>query len=248
MKKYMLLFVLFLFFAMSFNTSAQINELIKGAKDKLTGNKPGSGEMSDDKVASGLKEALTIGSKNAVEIVSQVDGYFKNDLIKIPLPQELKSIESAARNFGLGEYFDELILSMNRSAESAAKSATPILIDAITGITITDAMTILKGREDEATLYFRDRTENKLSESFKPIVSSAMGQVGVTKTYNDLASNIKKIPFLKLNLTNLEDYVTAKALDGLFTMVAVEEKKIRENPAARITDLLKDVFGGIGKP
>ncbi len=248
MKNYFGTFCISLFLLLPLSSPAQINELIKDTKEKLSGNQTGGAELSSDKIAAGLKEALTVGSKNAVEIVSQVDGYFGNDLIKISLPGELKSIENIARQFGLGAQFDEILLSMNRAAEIAAKSATPIFMDAITGMSISDAMKILNGKENEATLYFKDKTELKLTETFKPVVTEAMNQFGVTKSYRDLASNIQKLPFVSLKVTDIDDYVTSKALDGLFTMIAIEEKTIRENPSARISDLLKDVFGGLGKP
>jgi hypothetical protein len=132
---------------------------------------------------------------------------------------------------------------MNRAAESAATEATSLFWDAIKQMSFTDAKKILTGRDNEATLYFQDKTSDKLRTVFKPIINTSMKKVGVTKIYQDLTSSLKKIPFTKIGKTDLDEYVTTKALDGLFIMIAAEEKKIRTDPAARVTDLLKQVFG-----
>ncbi len=237
------LYILFLLLLTISATHAQLDDWLKKTVKGLT---QGSSSLSDGKIIDGLKEALSIGSSNAVDIVSKVDGYYKNPLIMIPLPEELKKIESTARNFGLGSQFDEFLLSMNRAAESASKDALPIFWDAIKQMNFEDARKILNGRENEATLYFRDKTSAKLTALFKPKVTEAMDGVGVTNTYKTITSKIESIPFLKVNTTDLDQYVTDKTLDGLFYMLAQEEKQIRKDPAARVTDLLKDVFGGSG--
>ena len=248
MKRNIFLIGLTLILFLPLTSKAQFDDLMKGVKNVLGGNKQTGNALSDDQIAAGLKEALNVGTGNAVNLVSQIDGFNSNELIKILLPSELKTVEKTARQFGMGAQFDELILSMNRAAETASKSAAPIFIDAIKDMTINDALKILNGRENEATLYFKDKTEAKLTEVFSPIVTDAMNQVGVAKTYKDLTSNIKSIPFVNVKVTDIDQYVTSKTLDGLFTMIAKEEVNIRENPSARINDLLKDVFGGSSKP
>jgi len=245
MKKQFIVLGFLLLLLFPITSSAQLDDLIKGVTGTLSGNKQSGSDLSNDQIAAGLKEALNVGTGNAVDLVSKIDGFYGNDLIKILLPSELQTIEKTARQFGLGSQFDEMILSMNRAAETASKSAAPIFIDAIKEMTITDALNILNGKENEATLYFKDKTEGKLTDLFKPIVTNAMNQVGVTKTYKDLTSNIKSIPFLSVKVTDIDQYVTSKTLDGLYTMIAKEEKNIRENPSARINDILKDVFGSI---
>jgi hypothetical protein len=182
--------------------------------------------LSEDDIIAGLKQALEIGTKNSVDVVSVVDGYYKNQKIKIPLPQEWQKVENTVRKIGLGPKVDEFIVSMNRAAEQAAPKAKSI-----------------KGRENEATLFFKDRTSATLQDLFKPMVHKVMSDVGVTRLYQDLDNKMSKIPFLDAQRFDLDQYVTGKALDGLFLMVAEEEKKIRENPVARVTELLKRVFG-----
>lgn len=195
-------------------------------------------------VIAGLKEALEIGSRQAIETVSQKDGYFSNAQIKIPLPGQLQQASGLLRKFGLGSQVDQFELSMNRAAEQAAPEATEILVSAIKDMSIDDARTILNGPDNAATEYFREKTSTRLTELFHPSVKTSMDQVGVTKYYGELTQEAAKVPMvgdLAQNY-NLEDYVTQGALDGLFTMLAAEEKKIRENPAARTTELLKQVF------
>lgn len=218
----------------------QLKDLLKKAENLITQKKS---ESNDPNIVDGLKEALSVSSKNAVDIVSKENGYFGNELIKIPLPKEMKSIAKIGRQFGMGKQFDEFELSMNRAAESAATEATSIFLDAIKKMTFDDAKKILTGRENEATLYFQEKTSDNLRNAFKPIIDKSMENVGVTKTYENLMGSIKKIPLVKVSNTDLDEYVTNKALDGLFTMMAGEEKKIRTDPAARVTDLLKQVFG-----
>ncbi len=220
---------------------AQFGDLLKsitGGEKKENNNS----QLSDTDVADGLKEALKIGTENSVNIVSQVDGFYKNPIIKIPLPENVKKIEKTARTFGLGKYFDEFDLSINRAAEVASKEAIDVFWGAIKDMSFSDAKRILTGRDNEATLYFQEKTTDILTDKFRPIVDSSMKSVGVANTYNSLNEKIKTVPFLKAENTDLTGYVTEKALDGLFYMVAEEEKKIRENPVARVTDLLKKVF------
>ena len=197
-----------------------------------------------DTVIAGLKEALEVGSRQAIESVSQKGGYFDNAQIKIPLPDQLEQASGLLKKFGLGSQIEQFELSMNRAAEQAAPEATEILVTAIKEMSIEDARTILNGPDNAATEYFREKTSTRLSELFRPSVETSMNQVGVTKYYGDLTKKAKEVPMVG-NMAqdyNLEDHVTEGALNGLFTMLAAEEKKIRENPAARTTDLLKQVF------
>lgn len=238
MKNLFILFICGTFLICSAeNSNAQIKDLIK----KVTGGE--KTESNDKTVADGLKEALNIGTGNAVKSVSSLDGFFKNELIKIVMPSSMQKYEKALKTLGAGKIVDDFVLSMNRAAEDASKEAAPIFVSAIKKMTINDAVKILKGRENEATLYFQEKTTDSLSAKFNPIISKSMDENNVTKYYKQLNDKVKNIPFAsKLNV-DLDDYVTQKALEGLFTVVGQEEAKIRKDPAARVTDLLKTVFG-----
>jgi len=201
------------------------------------------GDLSESKIVQGLKEALEIGTGNAVKLVSKTDGYYQNPGIKIPLPDAVKKVEKVLRTVGYGAKVDAFELSMNRAAERAAPEAKALFWDTIKQMSIDDARKILNGRDNEATLYFREKTEDRLSQTFKPIVHSAMSKVGVTRSYQELDAKVRSIPFTESLSFDLDQYVTNGALDGLFLMLAEEERKIRQNPAARVTDLLKEVFG-----
>lgn len=198
--------------------------------------------LTEGEIVDGLKQALEIGTSKAVNLVSQKNGYLKNPEIKIPLPENVQKAESVLRNLGFGRKVDEFELSMNRAAERAAPRATSIFWDAIKKMTISDARGILEGEDNAATSYFQTKTSAKLQEAFKPIVNQAMSEVGVTQAYQSVDSKIRALPYTKSFSLDIDKYVTDKALDGLFLMLAKEEKKIREDPAARVTDLLKKVF------
>ena len=209
---------------------------------KQLGSSSDSGQ-DEGTVISGLKEALTIGTRNAVSTVSSMDGYFGNLDIKIPMPEKLKKVEKLLRKIGYDDQVDEFILSMNRAAEHAAPQAVDIFVRTIREITFQDAMGILKGSDTAATEYFRDKTHDDIYGIFKPTVSTSMGKVGAVKSYNKMNRKYTSLPFVKEEPVDLEDYVTEKALYGLFFMIGEEEKKIRKDPAARVTDLLRKVFG-----
>ncbi|GAK52340.1 hypothetical protein U14_03591 [Candidatus Moduliflexus flocculans] len=199
----------------------------------------------ESELTDGLKEALKIGTENAVKLVSQEDGFYKNELIKILLPENLRKAEDILKKAGFEAVIDEFELSMNRAAEKAAVSAVSLFGDAITQMTIDDALNILNGKENEATLYFQEKTSAALTTAFQPIIQTAMNDVGVTNAYQSLQKQVTSA--LPLGVGDMFDidlsaYVTEKALDGLFTMLAVEEKKIREDPQARVTELLQKVF------
>lgn len=203
-----------------------------------------SEELSNEKIIDGLKEALHVGTEKAVDYVSQLDGYYKNPDIRIPLPGTVQKVEKVLRTVGYGQQVDAFELSMNRAAERAVPAAKTIFWDAIKKMSFTDARNILEGGDDAATLYFKDKTYEPLYNMFKPTVHKTMGQVGVTRRYQDLEKKVRTMPFTEGLNMDLDDYVTDGALDGLFKMLAAEEKKIRKDPAARITPLLKEVFGG----
>lgn len=221
----------------AFPASAQLDKILKGLG---VGEKSG---LSDVKIGSGLKEALQIGTENAVSLTGKTDGYFLNQVIKILMPEKLKTFEKGLRAVGYGPKVDEFVISMNRAAEKAAPAAKQIFWDAIGEMTFDDARKILSGNETAATQYFKGKTTNKLTSAFKPVVNKSMNEVGVTRQYKELVGRYESIPFVKKESFDLDQYVVTKALDGLFHMVGEEEKKIRKNPAARTTDLLKEVFG-----
>ena len=196
----------------------------------------------DSDLVDGLKEALAIGTKSAVQLVSQEDGYFGSEIIKIMLPEELKSAASTLRTVGFQKQVDEFVLSMNRAAEAAAPAALDIFVEAVKTMTFEDATDILGGGDTAATDYFKERTSEEIYAAFNPIISASMEEVGVTQTYKQIRDKYSSLPFVQDIALDLDDYVTNRALDGLFYMVGEEEKKIRTDPAARVTDLLKRVF------
>jgi len=198
----------------------------------------------DDKTtASGLKEALDIGARNAVKEVSKTDGYFSNQAIKILLPEKIRKAGDLLSTVGYKKEVDDFVLSMNRAAEKAAPKAAPIFADAIKHMTFDDAQKILRGGNTAATDFFKEKTRTKLFDEFKPVVTGSMDKVGVAQSYKKMTAGYSNIPFMKKEDIDLDNYVTNKSLDGLFVMVGQEEQKIRTDPAARVTDLLKKVFG-----
>lgn len=199
--------------------------------------------IGDARIGAALKEALQVGTENAVKLTGRPDGYFKNEAIKILLPEQLRNLEKGLRAVGFGPQVDELVLGMNRAAERAAPQAKQIFWDAIGAMTIDDARTILGGADTAATAYFKAKTSDALTTAFRPIVETSMREVGVTRQYTELYRRAQAIPFLNVEAYDLDRYVVTRALDGLFHVVGEEEKKIRTNPAARVTELLRDVFG-----
>jgi hypothetical protein len=220
--------------------SAQFDDFLKGV-DKLAS--PGAKTLGDDKIISGLKEALSIGTENTVNLTGNTDGFLKNEAIKILLPEKLQSMDKALRLAGFGHQVDAFVVSMNRAAEQAAPLAKPIFKDAVTNMSFDDARKILNGGNTAATDYFKGKTRDQLATAFKPEVEKTMNQVGVTTQYKQLVGQYTTLPFVKGPAFDVDDYVVGKSLDGLFYTLAQEEQKIRTNPAARVTDLLKEVFG-----
>ncbi len=215
---------------------------LPGADALPTGRAAGAA-LDESTIISGLKDALSVGTKNAVGIVSKLNGYFGNEAIKILLPDNIQKVAEVASKLGFQKQVDEFILSMNRAAEKAAPKAAGHFADAIKAMSIEDARKILSGGDTAATEYFKSKTSSKLYDEFKPSISDSMNQVGVTRAYNAMIAKVPAIPFVKPESTDLDHYVTSKALDGLFYTIGQEEKKIRTNPAARTTELLKKVFG-----
>ena len=202
-------------------------------------------QMNDEStVVKALKEAISIGTGNAVQSVSQLDGYLGNQAIKILMPEKFKMITDGMRKIGYNKPVDDFMLSMNRAAEKAAPEAKAIFIDAIKKMTLDDAKNILNGGNTAATDFFKAKAIGKLYDAFKPIISSSVNEVGVTRYYKDMTSKFALLPFMKSETLDLDHYVTNEALDGLFYMIGEEEKKIRTDPKARVTELLKKVFGG----
>ena len=203
----------------------------------------GSG-LNDSTIAGGLKEALATGTTRAVKAVSQRDGYFSNEMIKILLPEKIRSTADLLGRFGFQKEVDDFVLSMNRAAEKAAPKATEHFTTALKAMTFDDARAILKGDATSATEYFRQKTGEKIYADFKPVVTANMKDAGVARYYSQMTEKFQSVPFAgAVGSFDLDHYVTTKAVDGLFSMLGEEEKKIRTDPAARGTELLKKVFG-----
>ena len=200
------------------------------------------GGLSNSDIASGLKEALRVGISKGADQASLTDGFFKNALIKITFPPEAQKVEAKLRQLGFNKQVDQFELSLNRAAEDASKKAKPVFVKAITSMSIQDAVGILRGSNDAATQYLRRSSGQQLVTEFTPIVDSTLQKNKATQYYGELVNIYNKIPFVQKVNPNLTEYATNKAVDGLFILVAQEEQKIRENPAARVTDLLKKVF------
>jgi hypothetical protein len=239
-----LLWVFVLFWVIGFACLAEAG-IFDDIMKELPGAKSGVSQPDPDQktTVSGLKEALAIGTENAVRTVSKPDGYLSNQMVKILLPDNIQKVADMAAKLGFQEQVDNFILSMNRAAEAAAPQATALFVDAIKTISFEDARKILQGGDTAATQYFKDKTSKKLYDQFKPVVISNMNKVGVTKAYKDMMAPYESLPLVPKESIDLDHYVTDKALEGLFLMVGQEERKIRTNPAARVTDLLKAVFG-----
>ncbi len=201
-------------------------------------------KLSNTDIVAGLKEALKVGSDNTVQLTGKTDGYFGNEAIKILMPEQLRTVEKGLRALGQGEQVDAFVLSMNRAAEKAAPAAKDIFWNAITGMSIDDARKILNGGDTAATDYFKAKTGEALTAAFRPVVDESMKDVGVVKQYKQLQGSYQSLPFSSsLPSFDIEAYVVAKALDGLFLVLGEQERKIRTDPAAQVTSLLKQVFG-----
>lgn len=223
----------------------------KGILKKATGNdstlnktidKFGGTQLSNDDIISGLKEALKVGTENGTQKISSLDGFFKDAAIKVLMPDEAKKVEDKLRAIGLGSQVDVAILSMNRAAEDACKSAAPIFVNAIKQMSFADALSILKGGDFAATNYLKNKTTSSLTTAFRPIVETSLNKVDATKHWSTIITTYNKIPFTSKINPDLAAFVTEKALFGIFYQISLEEQKIRKNPLARTSDILKKVF------
>ena len=226
-----------------FTSMAQFDNLKKTVGEKIESTTSSSAGLSQEEVGSGLKEALTRGVEKGVNQLSKPDGFFKDLSIKILLPEEASKVESKLRSIGQGKQVDETIESLNRAAEDATSAAKEIFVEAIKGMSINDAMSILRGEDNAATKFLDKSTRANLTSKFEPIVQASLDKVGATKNWNTIFTNYNKLPFVQKVNPDLVEYVTGKAIDGLFIQISKEELKIRQDPAARVSDLLKKVFG-----
>lgn len=236
-KKFLPLLMVFAIFTSGCDTASNI---LQQAGSVFTGE---GGVPTAGEAGSGLKQALEFGIAAGANRLAEKDGYYGNSLVKVLFPPEAQKVEEAMRSLGLGGMVDKAIESFNRGAEKAAKEAAPIFVTAIKSMTINDAMGILLGDQEAATSYLKSSTLQQLNSRFTPVIDRSLKEVNATKYWNDVIVRYNKIPFVQKVNPDLTSYVTEKALDGLFKMVAKEEIKIRENVSSRTTDLLKKVFG-----
>ena len=226
---------------------SSLNGMFKKA-GSLFGKKSGTSSpssasgLSSSEIVAGLKEALSIGAQKSGDKLSATDGFFKDAAVKILLPEQVRAVESKMRMLGLGKLVDNAELSMNRAAEDASKAAAPIFLSAIKKMTVTDALNILRGSDTAATGYLRKTTSPELTAAFLPVIEASLKKVDATKYWKDVFNTYNKFTSSPVD-TDINSYVTSKALDGIFYYVAKEEAGIRKNPAARVTDILKTVFG-----
>jgi hypothetical protein len=245
MKKFFVLGLASLMIVIS--SQAQFKNLLKkdssgkSGIDKMIQKTSAKQGLSNDEIVQGLKEALNVGANNAGKQLSAVDGFFKDAAIKILMPPEAQKAEKKLRSLGMGKLVDDAILSMNRAAEDAAKSAAPIFINAVKQMSIQDAVGILRGSDFAATNYLKDKTTSPLTEAFRPVIENSLKKVDATKYWNTVFTTYNKFSSDKVN-PDLSAYVTEKSLAGIFHQVGLEEQKIRKDPMARTTDILKKVF------
>ncbi len=233
------------FFVINLAQAQGWQDKLKEAKNKATGGGNSSG-LTNDEIIAGLKEALSVGARNGAGLASKADGFYKNTLIFIPFPPEAIKVKNAAEKVGMSAKVDEFVMTMNRAAEEAAKEAAEVFIAAVKGMSVSDGMKILKGADNAATEYLKSTTSSELKQKFTPIVKAATQKVQVTKYWEPLINNYNKASLLtggeKIN-PDLDAYITDKAIEGLFKLIAQEEAKIRKDPVARVSEILKKVFG-----
>ncbi|RAJ07513.1 DUF4197 domain-containing protein [Arenibacter echinorum] len=229
MKKVLLAVVLFQFVGCS-ELQQVVNQLPQG------------GTLGNEEIANGLKEALNMGIDKQVSKLTQNDGFFGNELVKIMLPEELQKVDKTLRDIGLSSLADEGLKILNRAAEDAVGEATPIFVNAVKGMTFSDAKNILLGSDNAATIYLTNATQTELYNKFNPVIKNSFEKVGADKIWNNLITRYNNIPLTNNVNPDLTDYVTQEALNGVFTMIAVEEKEIRNKVSSRTTDVLRKVF------
>lgn len=228
--------ILVLVVAIQFASCAELQNVVKNLPTST------GGVLSNEQIGNGLKEALDHGIKNQVSKLTAVDGFYKNDLVKILLPEELQAVDNGLRKIGLGNLADEGIKVLNSAAEDAVKTATPIFVNAVKEITFADAKDILLGEQNAATTYLQSKTSESLYNSFSPVINESFSKVGADKIWANLITKYNSIPFVKKVDADLTGYVTNQALNGVFTMITEEEKGIREKVGLRDTALLRQVF------
>jgi hypothetical protein len=226
--------ILFFVLAIQFTGCAELQNVVNQVAK--------SGALSQEQIGNGLRQALDNGIKNQVSKLTSTDGFYKNELVKIMLPEELQAVDKGLRKIGLGNLADEGIKVLNRAAEDAVKTATPIFINAVKEITFADAKNILLGNQNAATSYLKGKTSDDLYASFTPVIKNSFSKVGADKVWRGLINKYNSIPFVKNVNPDLTTYVTTRALEGVFTMIEVEEKGIREKAGLRNTALLQQVF------
>ncbi|SFC23235.1 Protein of unknown function [Zunongwangia mangrovi] len=230
MKKLLCLFVIF-----SLSSCAELQDIASQLPQ-------GSYGVTNTEIASGLRQALDFGIDKQVTKLTQEDGFFKNELVKITLPAELQKVDKTLRDVGLGNLADQGLKVLNRAAEDAVKEATPIFVNAVKEITFNDARNILLGQDDAATQYLVGKTKSQLYDKFNPVITNSLDKVGANQIWSNIIDRYNSIPLTNNVNSDLSDYVTSEALNGVYTMIAVEEKDIRNDLSARTTSLLKRVF------
>jgi hypothetical protein len=226
-----------------FSCDAQVLKKIVNDAKKTKGALKTSKPLTNDEVVRGLKEALTVGTNNSTALASKVDGFYKNAVLFIPFPPEAIKVKETVDGLGMKSQTDKFVMTLNRAAEEAAKNAAPIFINAIKNMSIADGFEILKGNDSAATYYLKNKTTADLKQKFLPVVQDAINKVELTKYWNPIITQYNKVPFVQKQNPDLTAYVTDRAIVGLFKLIADEELKIRKDPAARVTDILKRVFG-----
>lgn len=234
-------------YSQSTDSGSAMGNVMESLGGLLGGSSSSSGSMTNELAANGLKQALSAGTDLAANNLGQIDGFLANAAVKILFPPEARKIESTLRSLGMGSVCDQVITSVNRAAEAAVVEAKPIFVEAIKQMTITDAINILTGDKDAATQYLQRTSGQVLIAKFEPIIQSNLQKANATKYWSDAIKAYNAVPFVQKMNPNLSQYVTQKATDGIFLMVAIEEGKIRENPAQRVGSVLQDVFGWADK-
>ncbi|HEX6846013.1 MAG TPA: DUF4197 domain-containing protein [Chitinophagaceae bacterium] len=236
--------ILFLLLSVSIGASSPGQSILDKARQKLSKNQS---NVTEEEAGKGVKEALNNGISSAVAFLNKPDAFFKSDLYKVLMPPDAKKMEKTLRDLGMGKMCDDAIEAINRGAEDAVGYATPIFVDAIKEMTVTDALKLVTGGNNSITNFFREKTSVKLKAAFMPVIEKSLEKTNATKYYGDAVTRYNKVPMVKKMNPDLAGHVSDKALFALFERIAVEEANIRNNPAARTSDLLKKVFGGMVK-
>jgi hypothetical protein len=242
MKKGIVLLMVCLFAASSCK-QLDMDKIRNSGTEILAGATGTSGKLSNEDIIAGLKEALNVGSKNASGLASKVDAYYKNPALFIPFPPEAKKVQETLISLGQTKLLNDFTLTVNRAAEDAAKEAAPIFMNAVKAMTIKDGLTILNGSNDAATNYLKANTQAELLKKFRPVIEKSLSKVNATKYWETIITTYNKVPTVTKMNPDLAGYTSQKAINGLFLLVAKEELKIRQDPAARVTAILQKVFG-----